>query len=63
MPAVNSAHHESMRYAVTWLALLLKPFIAPFILFALFLPARWGAVAAVKWMPDGRLKRLLLKRV
>lgn len=52
-----------MRCAVTWLAILLKPLIAPFVLFTLFLPARWGAVAAVKWLPDGRLKRLLLKRV
>lgn len=52
-----------MLFAVTWLAILLKPLIAPFILFALFLPARWGAVAAFKWLPDSRLKRLLLKRV
>lgn len=48
---------------MTWLAILLKPILAPFILFCFFLPARWGAVAVYKWLPEGRLKRLLLKRV
>lgn len=45
------------------LAILLKPLLAPVMLFCLYLPARWGAVAVWKWMPEGRLKRLLLRRV
>jgi hypothetical protein len=48
---------------MTWLAILLKPLLAPLIVFCFALPARWGAVAVWKWMPDGRLRRLLLRRL
>lgn len=48
---------------MTWLAILLKPLLAPFVVLAFFLPARFGAVAVYKWLPEGKLKRLLLKRI
>lgn len=48
---------------MTWLAALLKPFIWPVACFVVLLAARWTAVAAYKWLPEGRVKRLLLKRV
>jgi hypothetical protein len=48
---------------MTWLAVLLKPLIWPVMAFVPLLLARFGAVAVVKWLPDGRLKRLLLRKV
>ncbi len=43
-----------------FLALALKP-LAALILFGLI--ALPGRIAVQKWMPEGRLKRLLLKRI
>ena len=48
---------------MTWLAILLKGFLGPVIVFVFFLLARWGAVAVYRWVPDGKVKRLLLKRI
>lgn len=48
---------------MTWLAVLLKPFIWPVMSFAGQLVARWGAVCVVKWVPEGRVKRLLLRKL
>lgn len=44
-------------------AMLLKPFIAYVMLCFFFGTAFLGLVAVQKWMPDGRLKRLLTRRV
>ncbi len=47
----------------TALAALFKPLIAPLILVALFVPAAAIAWLLRRYLPDGRLKRLLLLRV
>ncbi len=41
------------------LALLIKPLV----LIPLFFIAACGRVAAVRWLKDGKLKRLLLRRI
>jgi hypothetical protein len=46
----------------TYWAAFLKPIIGAVFLFILLLLARFGAVALFKWMPEGRVKRLLLKK-
>lgn len=46
---------------MTWLlAVLVKPFVALVLFGLICLPAR---IAVQKWMPDGKMKRLLLKPV
>lgn len=42
---------------MTYIAILLKPLIAFVVLAAICLPAR---MAIKRWMPDGRIKRVLL---
>lgn len=42
---------------MTWLAIMLKPLIAFVVLACLCLPAR---MAVKRWVPDGRIKRILL---
>ena len=44
---------------MTWLAVLIKPFVALFFLTALAF-VRWSVI---RWMPDSKLKRFLLRDV
>ena len=48
---------------MTLLAIFLKPFIAPYVTFAVRLPARLLAVAVYKWLPNGKIKKLLFTRI
>ena len=45
---------------MTFLAMALRPFLLLLVLGCICLPAR---MAIQRWMPDGKLKRLLLLRV
>ncbi|CAM3885417.1 hypothetical protein ROSA5918_12630 [Roseateles saccharophilus] len=54
----QSAQHPA-RTAMHWLlALILKPFFV----FGYFIAVAFSEVAVKKWMPECRLKRLLLRR-
>jgi len=44
---------------MTWLALILKPILAPVILFVWLLSARWGAIVVYRLLPDGKARRAL----
>jgi hypothetical protein len=57
----KSPHEAGLELAMTWLAAVaLRPLIALVLLGLFCLPAR---LAVQRWMPDGPIKRLLLREI